>query len=450
MSVPTENDLPDRDAIRSLLGAGDEAAVRAGIVDFHPADLADLLDSLEDAEQRLQLFRLLEPETAADVVREVNEHTRADLAERLSDARLTAVLERLDTDDAADLLGHLPEDRLDRLLRRASPEVRRNVAGLLTYPEDSAGGLMKTEVAVATEAETVREVIETIRRRADEFHDVNDVFITDEERRLVGRVPLRSLLLYDDDTPMRKMMDPEVVSVEVDVDQEEVARIFEKYDLLSVPVTDALGRVVGRITVDDIVDVISEEATEDILKLAGVGDESFTSSDPAQAVRSRLPWLSLNLVTAGISALAISLFQTTIEKAAIAAALMTVVSALGGNAGTQTMTVLVRAISLGEVRGTDVSRVLMRETITAIANGVLIGAISSLGFFLMGGRPLIGAVFGISLVLNFLFAAVAGCLLPLGLKGLNIDPAIGSPVFVTAATDWLGFLTFLGLLSLVL
>lgn len=351
MSTPTETEIADHADLRSLLEAGDEAAARAAIADLHPADLADLLDALDEPERQLQLFRLLDPETASEVVREASDHSKAALVELLSDARLSAVLERLDTDDAADLLGHLEEDRKDRLLRRASPEVRRNVAGLLTYPEDSAGGIMKTEVATATTSDTVREVIDSIRRHADDFHDIDIVFVTDAQRRLKGLVPLRALLLYDDDTPLERFMDTEIISVDVDLDQEEVARVFEKYDLVSVPVLDALGRVVGRITVDDIVDVISEEATEDILKLAGVGDESFTRAGPVDAVRSRLPWLVFNFVTAGLSALIIAQFEDTIRDIAAAAALMTVISAISGNAGTQTMTVLVRAIALGEARG---------------------------------------------------------------------------------------------------
>ncbi len=270
MTTPTESEAARAPDLQALLEAGDEAAARAAVADLHPADLADLLDAIEEPERQLQLFRLLDPEAASEVLREVGERTRATLVELLSDARLSAVLERLDTDDAADLLGHLEEDRKDRLLRRASPEVRRNVAGLLTYPEDSAGGIMKTEVATATTSDTVREVIDSIRRQPDDFHDLHDVYVTDGRGRLKGRVPLRSLLLWDDETAMERFMETETISVDVDLDQEEVARVFEKYDLVSVPVLDGLGRVVGRITVDDIVDVISEEATEDILKLAGV------------------------------------------------------------------------------------------------------------------------------------------------------------------------------------
>jgi len=368
----------------------------------------------------------------------------------LSDARLTAVLERLDTDDAADLLGKLPEERLDRLLRRASPEVRRNVAGLLTYPEDSAGGIMKTEVATAPATSTVRDVVDYIRKRADDFHDVNDVFVADAQRRLVGRVPLRALLLYDEDAVLADFMEPEPVSVEVDVDQEEVARMFEKYDLLALPVVDALGRVVGRITVDDIVDVIAEEATEDILKLAGVGEESIATGGPLQAVRSRLPWLAFNFVTAALSAFIIAQFEETIAEVAIAAALMTVISALAGNAGTQTMTVLVRGIALGEATGADTRRLLLREGMASFISGALLGLSSALIVYVWRGDLRLAFVMGLALLINLQVSAAVGTLVPLLLRGLGLDPAVSSSVLVTAATDWGGFFVFLGLLTLML
>jgi len=450
MSTPAETEIADHVDLRSLLEAGDEAAARAAISDLHPADLADLLDALEEPERQLQLFRLLDPETASEVVREASDHSKASLVDLLSDARLSAVIERLDTDDAADLLGHLEEDRKDRLLRRASPEVRRNVAGLLTYPEDTAGGIMKTEVATATTSDTVREVIDSIRRHSDDFHDVHDVFVTDSRRRLKGHLPLRDLLLYDDETPLERFMREETISVEVGMDQEEVARIFEKYDLVSVPVVDALGRVVGRITVDDIVDVISEEATEDILKLAGVGVESFTGASPVDAVRSRLPWLVFNFFTAGFSALIIAQFEDTIRQVAVAAALMTVISAMAGNAGTQTMTVLVRAIALGEARGPQARRLLAREALTSLINGALLGLSSALIVYLWRGEARLAIVMGFALLVNLQVSAAVGTLVPLLLRSFALDPAVSSSVLVTAATDWAGFFVFLALLSVLL
>jgi len=450
MSAPAETEIADHAELRALLEAGDEAAARAAIADLHPADLADVLDALNEPERQLQLFRLLEPETASEVVREISEHSKASLVELLSDARLSAVLERLDTDDAADLLGHLDEDRKDRLLRRTSPEARRNVAGLLTYAEDSAGGIMKTEVATATMLSTVREVIESIRRHADDYHDIQEIYVTDEQRRLKGVVPLRELLLFDDETPLERFMKTETIPVDVDMDQEEVARVFEKYDLLSVPVLDSLGRVVGRITVDDIVDVIAEEATEDILKLAGVGSESFTGAGPMDAVRSRIPWLIFNFFTAALSALIIAQFEETIRRVAVAAALMTVISAMAGNAGTQTMTVLVRGIALGEARGPQARRLLAREAITSLINGTLLGVTGALVVYLWRGDAHLAFVLGLALLINLQVSAAVGTMVPLILRSFSLDPAVASSVLVTAATDWAGFFVFLALLSVMM
>ena len=309
---------------------------------------------------------------------------------------------------------------------------------------------MKTEVATATTSDTVRDVIDSIRRQPDDFHDLHDVYVTDGRGRLKGRVPLRSLLLWDDETPMERFMETETISVDVDLDQEEVARVFEKYDLVSVPVLDGLGRVVGRITVDDIVDVISEEATEDILKLAGVGDEDFTSASPIDAVRSRLPWLLFNFVTASISALIIAQFEDTIRQVAVAAALMTVISAMAGNAGTQTMTVLVRGIALGEAKGPQARRLLAREALASLLNGALLGLSAAVIVWIWRSDLRLAAVMGFALLINLQVSAAVGTLVPLVLRSASLDPAVSSSVLVTAATDWAGFFVFLGLLKLML
>jgi magnesium transporter len=440
----------DRYAVLGLVAQGDEAGVRERLTDLHPADLADLLESLEETEQRVWLFRLLTPDMASEAIREVNDQTRNDIVENLSDARVTAVLERLDTDDAADLLGDVPEERQQVLLDRASPEVRRDVEDLLAYPEDSAGGIMKTEVASAYTDATVSEVTDYMRRRADEFHDVHNVFVVDTQQRLTGLVPLRNLLLADNDTRIERIMETDIVSVEADVDQEKVARLFEKYDLLSIPVVDALGRLVGRITVDDIVDVIAEEATEDILKMAGIGDESISQGGPLSAMRSRLPWLVLNLGTSAVSATIVAMFEETIRSAAVAAGLMTIVASLGGNSGVQAMTVTVRGLALEELRGSAMWRVLFREIATAAGNGLILGVFAGGFAWFWRGDLMLSAVLGVSMLANFLTGALLGTLVPMGLRAIRIDPAVASGVFIQTSTDIVGFFVFLSLLTLVL
>ncbi len=443
-----ETDKQSRAHLRSLMESGDDASLRRAAAELHPADIAEILDSLETVDDKLRLYRLLPADTASDTLRNAQEHTRQELLEHIPDVDVAEVIERLDTDDAADILADLPEQRQRLLLDRSSPETRREVGDLLSYREDSAGGIMKTEVASARATATVGEATEYIRSRSEDFHDVHNIFVTDDKQRLLGLVPLRRLLLDDDSIPLRAIMETDLISVDAEVDQEEVAHIFERYDLLSLPVVDALNRLVGRITVDDIVDVIEEEATEDMLKLAGIGDEPLAPTSPLQQIRSRFPWLGLNLLTATVSAATVALFEETIAKIAVAAGLMTIVASQGGNAGVQTMTLVVRGLALGEVHPSQLWRLLGRELLTALGNGLLLGCGAGIIVYVWRHDWVLSAVIAVAMVINLLIAALVGSLAPLGLKMLKVDPAVSSAVLVTTATDMLGFFVFLSLLSL--
>jgi magnesium transporter len=430
----------------AALAAGEYADVETLATGMHPADVAQTIDQIDEERTKLRLFAILSAQQASEVIRDVNESTVELLRDHLSDARLSSILEKLDTDDAADLIASLSAERQQNVLDRASPATRREVEELLVYEEDTAGGIMKTEVAAVDGSATVLEVREYIRSQGDLFHDIHNIFVTGEEGRLVGYVPLRRLVLASDATEVTKIMESDVVAVSADVDQEEVAHVFEKYDLLSLAVIDANERLVGRITIDDIVDVMQEEATEDILRLAGVA-ETAKIAGPAEAVRTRLPWLALNLVTASMSAVAISLFEHTIQALAAAAALMTIVASQGGNAGVQTMTLVVRGLALGTLEPRQFLRILGRECLTALTNGAVLGTTAGLAVYIWRGDALLGAVLGGAMVLNLLIAALFGSLIPLGLKVIGIDPAVASSTLVIAGTDVLGFLIFLGMLS---
>jgi magnesium transporter len=450
MSSASESEASaTREALGALLASGDRDALAIFSATLHPADIAEVLDLLTDADQQVQFFDALGFEQASQVVREISDTTWEALEPRLSDARLTEIAEQLDTDDAADLFGRLAPERRRVLLRKASPELRRDVAELLAYPQDSAGGIMKTEVASALHDATVREITEYLRRNSEELHDVHNVFVTDVRGRLLGYIPLRRLLLASEDARASEVMDSEAVSARADVDQEEVARLFDKYDLLSLPIVDSLGRLVGRITVDDVVDVLKEEATEDMLRLAGVSGEEINVTRTSHAVRSRLPWLALNLLTASAAAATIAMFESTIQSVAIAAALMTVVASQGGNAGNQTMTLMVRGLALGQIETRQVLRILSRESLIELANGLVLGLLAGAAVYLWKGDLRLSLVLGSALVLNLQVAALVGSVVPLALRLAGADPAVSSSVFVTAATDILGFFIFLGLLSLV-
>jgi len=439
---PTEpTDLMD------LLAAGSDDALAELVATMHPADIAEALDRIDEPALKLRLLATLDAAVASKVLRDANESARALVLTGLPDARLISILEHLETDDAADLIGGLPEERRRVLLQRADAATRRDVAELLTYPADTAGGIMKAEVPAVPASSSIRSVIEYLRRNGDMIHDVWDVFVVDDERRVVGKIPLRRLILSEDEHAVSDVMDTDVVTVRTDTDQEQVAHLFEKYDLATAPVVDSGDRLVGCITVDDVVDVIEEEATEDILGLAGVSGDAVEVDGALRGVRSRLPWLTLNLATAAISAATITAFEGTIRVLAIAAALMTIVASQGGNAGVQTMTLVVRGLALGEFGPSHVWRIVRRELTIAATNGCVLGGLCALAVYTWRRDVRLSAVVGTALLANFLVAALLGSVVPIGLKLLRIDPAVSSSVFVTAGTDVAGFMIFLALLT---
>jgi magnesium transporter len=447
MSNVDDQERLDLTVLSELLASGSDPAVERLLSAAHPADLAEALDHIEDPGAKLRLFTTLDDEIASRVLRDASESARAFLLTALPDTRLTSILEHLETDDAADLVGGLPEERRTTLLQRTDAETRREVAELLTYPADTAGGIMKAEVPAVPTGTSARDVVDYLRRNAEKLSDVWDVFVVDPDRRVVGRLPLRRLVLADDQQHVDDIMEREVVSVRTDTDQEEVAHRFEKYDLTSAPVLDASGRLVGCITVDDVVDVIEEEATEDMLALAGVSGTPGEMDGALRNVRRRLPWLTLNLVTAAASAVTITRFEDTIRVLAIAAALMTIVASQGGNAGVQTMTLVVRGLALGELDTGQIIKVVRRELAIALAHGCVLGTVSALAVYGWRGDARLGVIVGAALLANFIVAALLGSLVPIGLKLLRVDPAVASSVFVTAGTDVAGFLIFLGLLT---
>ena len=434
--------------LAAQLEAADDDAARALIAQLHPADVAETLNRAGRPEVRRRVFALLDTATAATVVSRVDPTTRAEILDTLSVAQLRGIVEELDSDDAADLLESVSKDRAQAVLEGLSGSVAARIQQLLKYPPDTAGGLMKSEYAAVLEGATVEEAVEIVRSLAEAVADIHNVLVVDHRFHLLGVLPLAQLILARAGQTVDAVMDRQVISVTVDTDQEEVARLFRKYDLVSLPVTDPRGALLGRITVDDVVDVLEEEANEDFSKLSGLGQEEPLFDSPMRAIKRRLPWLGLNLLTTSLSASVIGLFQGTIQSMALAAALMTIVAAQGGNAGVQTLTVMVRGMALGKVSIAQARGILMKELAVACGNGIALGIAAGVVTYLLHGEPLLATVLGIALALNFLVAALVGSLIPLILRWLRADPAVASSVFVTACTDMCGFLVFLGLLSL--
>lgn len=429
---------------------GQDELVRAGVAMLHPADIAELLDALEEPELKQRILTSLAPDLASEVFSFASPLTQEELTQELSNAALGDIVERLDSDDAVDLLATLPEEQVRAVLDQVPEELSAEMTQLLRYPADTAGGIMQTEHMEVPNGTTVTQAIEMIRNHINDVPDIHNVFVVDQERRLVGVLPLRKLILARPDDLVEKVMEQQVTSARVDLDQEQVAQLFKRYDLVSLPVVDAQGVLLGRITIDDVVDVIEEEATEDIYKLAGLSGEDSVFDSPRESIQRRLPWLGLNLLTTTLSASVISLFEGTIQSVAIAAAFMTMVAAQGGNAGIQTLTVIVRGLAVGEVTLGHAKRVLLKELLVALGNGLILGVAAGFIAYLWKGQPLLGVVLALALIVNFVVAALIGSVIPFTLRWFGIDPAIASNVFVTACTDLCGFLSFLGILTLFL
>ena len=337
-----------------------------------------------------------------------------------------------------------------RRVLAAMPELdRAAIESSLGYAEDSAGRLMQREVMAAPQFWSVGDTIDHVRAQGEELPELFfDIYVVDPLNRPVGGVAVSQLLRAPRAVPLTELMEP-INEITVDQDQEEVAYVFEKYHLISAPVIDSAGRLVGQITVDDIVNIIQEENREDILRLAGVSDEDRGSSIP-EIVRGRVPWLAINLATAVLGASVISWFGATLEQIIALAVLMPIVSAIGGNAGTQALTVTVRALATRELNSSNAVRTFWRELVVGLANGLILSPLIGIAAALWSGDWRIGAVISTAMVLNLLVAATVGVLTPLTLSRLKFDPAVSSAVFVTATTDFFGFLIFLGLATIVL
>jgi len=428
--------------------AGDGMRLRSLLEDLHPADVADLMGFLT-SEHRAVVVLWLPPELLADTLPELDDGIREEVLERVPHLTLAEALQELDSDDAAAVVEDLEDDQREKVLA-AMPEVdRAAIESSLGYDEDSAGRLMQREVMAAPSFWNVGDTIDHVRSQGDDLPELFfDIYVVDPLNKPVGGLPISRLLRAPRSAKLTDLMEP-INEIAVDQDQEEVAYIFEKYHLISAPVIDEGGRLVGQITVDDIVNIIQEENREDILRLAGVSDES-RASGVFGVVRARVPWLTINLATAVLGAMVISWFEATIEQIVALAILMPIVSALGGNAGTQALTVTVRSLATRELNASNASRTFWREMLVGLANGFVLAPLIGVAAGLWSQDFRLGLVIAAAMVLNLLVAACVGVLTPLTLSKLKFDPAVSSAVFVTATTDFFGFLIFLGLATLVL
>jgi magnesium transporter len=444
--VHDEDDRLRPSFVREVLDAvadGDDEEARALVGDLHPADIADLIE-LAPGDERADLIEALAGIVDADVYAELNDWVREDVIEEMEPQQVADLAAQLDTDDAVALIEDLDDEDQRAVLRAMEPDDRAAVEEALSYPEESAGRLMQRELCAVPEHWKVGQVIDYLRSTAELPTDFWEVFVVGPTHHPVGTCKLSTILRTPRSTPVSDIMVDEQTLIPVDLDQEEVALKFQKYALISAAVVDPSGRLVGMITVDDIVHIIQEEAGEDALLLSGAGDGDI--NEPiAMTVRTRLTWLVINLGTAILASSVVGLFQGEIGKFALLAVLMPIVSGMGGNAGTQTLAVAVRALATNQLTSSNTMRMFGRELTIALANGLSLGLLIGTGVGLIFSNPLLGVVMGSAMVINNLVAGLAGIVVPVTLDRMRIDPAVSSAVFVTTATDCMGFFSFLGL-----
>ncbi len=436
-------------AVEAALDAGRVEEVEDLVDELHPADLADLLESVT-REDRATLLDIIGSTLDPEVLTYLDSALRDEVAEKLGAKETAAILKRLESDDALEFFEDLSEELRVQILARVPVTIRRLLQEGLEYPEDSAGRLMQREVVVVPAIWSVGETIDYMRQHKKQMpQDFYDLYVVDPRYKPIGKLPLSRVLRNKRPVKIVDVMQEELHPVPVTMDQEEIAYLFKQYSLISSPVVDPAGRLVGVITVDDIVHVVEEEAEDDLLKMGGVSETDLYSA-VLQTTRSRFTWLVVNLGTAVVASLVIGLFEATISQIVALAVLMPIVASMGGNAGTQTVTVAVRALALKELSGKGTRRFVWKEVMVGLVNGILFAVLVGAVTWAWFQQPLLGAVIAIAMIVNMLSAGLFGTLIPIGLEKLKIDPAVASSVFLTTVTDVVGFFAFLGLAALVL
>ena len=447
--------LPVFGQIQRNEALGDEALnqklveLMAILHELHPADMATLLESLPQKE-RVIVWKLAEPEDDGDVLLEVSDAVRETLIESMDKEELLAAVEDMDADDLADLADDLPQNVIAEALQTRDEEERAQVQAAMSYADDQVGAVMDFE-QVSVRADVACEVVLRYLRRFESLPDHTDkIFVIDENDVLIGVLPIRTLLVSDPEEMVETVMATDVVRFRPTDNVEEAAQAFERYDLVTAPVVDEDKRLIGRITIDEMVDVIREESEADMLNMAGLQEEEDLFAPIWDSVRNRWVWLAVNLCTAFVASRVIGAFEGSIEKIVALAALMPIVAGIGGNSGNQTITMIVRAMAMGQLSGLQASRLLKKEVGVALVNGLIWGTVMGAVSWLLYGSLGIGLVMVAAMTLNLLLAATVGVLIPVMMEKAGRDPALGSSVLITAVTDSGGFLIFLGLATIFL
>lgn len=440
---------PRQDLVENLVHKQNLAELQRRLTDLHPADIAYILEALP-LDQRRQVWNLVDAEHNGEILLEVSDSVRESLIQTMDKAELLAAAESLDTDEIADIAADLPRDVIEELLTTLDAQKRAHLQSALAYPEDTVGALMDFEM-VTIRADVTLEVALRYLRRLGELPDQLDkLFVVDRDDAIIGVLPLKRLLTTDPEASVAAVMVEDFVKFHPEDEAHEASQAFERYDLVTAPVVDAQGRLIGRVTVDAVVDYIRESADADMLSMAGLKEEEDLFSTVWHAAKNRWMWLAVNLCTAFIASRVIGTFEGSIERLAALAALMPIIAGIGGNTGNQTITLIIRGLALGHVTTANARRLVLKEISVAILNGLVWGSAVGVFAWLLYDYPALGGVMALAMLLNLLVAALAGIFIPMALERMGRDPAIGSSVLLTFITDSMGFFIFLGLATVLL
>lgn len=428
----------------------DENVLKALLEEYHASEIAILFESLPE-ESRERIINILPAEVASEVISEMDAEIHPEkLLEKLHPERRSEIVEELDYDDATDIISQLPEESQNEILKGLDAEDASHIRNLLTYEEDTAGGLMNTRVIKVNSSLTKKEALEEIIRQSEEMEEFYTIYVVDNFNRLKGIVSLKDIIKSRNTVHIRELVNEDFVFVKANTDQEEVAKLLSQYNLSSIPVVDDTMHLLGRITFDDVIDVLEEENTEDILKISGVSEDEELSGNWREAVKSRLPWLVINLGTAFLASSVIRYFEPTISRLVILSGYMTMIAGMGGNAATQALAVTVRRISLSDLTDDQAYRTVLKEVTVGLINGATNGMIVFIFALIYDSNLLLALVIFLAMTGNLVIAGIAGASIPLLLKRVGIDPAIASSIIITTFTDVFGFLLLLGLASKLL
>ena len=440
------------DSLAALLRALDvdsSEAIREVVEDLHPADIGDLLESIP-TDNRYRVLAEIPKFRIGETLMELPDSIRADLVSDMDQADLVAAAQTLDTDDIADLIPDLPDEVITQILSALDQQDRERLDAVLSFPQDTAGGLMNVDTVTIRENLSLEVVLRYLRGRGELPDDTNKLFVVDRNDRLIGNLYISKLLTTDPAQRVGAVMSREPIKFDVLITDNEVAAAFERYNLISAPVVDSEGRLLGRITIDDVVDVIREEADHSVMAPAGLSEGEDIFAPVARSSRKRALWLGVNLITAVAASIVIGFFENTIQKIVALAVLMPIVASMGGNAGTQTVVLVVRGLALGTIGHGNMRQVLIKEMMVSVVNSLLWALVVALVAVVWYRDPVLGLVIALAMMINLMVAALSGVIIPITLRRIGVDPALASGVILTAITDVIGFLSFLGLAALLL